>query len=67
MQDRISQVDEALAPHGRTIHSGQSRSFDNIRTISGLPPASGPPRVIAVGERTLAPWLSSDRTSYGNL
>jgi Integrase core domain len=32
--------------------AGQSRSFDDIRAMSGLPHASGPPRVIAVGLRS---------------
>jgi hypothetical protein len=32
--------------------SGQSRSLDDIRAMSGLHPASGRPRVIAVGLRS---------------
>jgi hypothetical protein len=39
-------------PLGPMTGQGQSRSFDDIRAMSGLPPASGPPRVIAVGLRS---------------
>src|SRR6266404_1121158 len=39
MQDRISQRrPKPLAPHGRTIHKGQSRHFDRCPATSGLPP-----------------------------
>ena len=34
-----------LAPHGRTIHSGQSRRFEDVRVTSAFPP-------IATAERT---------------
>jgi hypothetical protein len=38
-QDRISQRrPKPLAPHGRTIHLGQTRHFGRAPITSGLPP-----------------------------
>jgi hypothetical protein len=44
----------------------QSRSFDGIRTMSRIAPASGPPRVIAVGPRSAARNATNSK-SFGEL
>jgi hypothetical protein len=56
----------AVTFQSRSVAGRQSRSFDDIRAMSGLPPASGPPRVIAVGLRSARNGReqSQQRASY---
>src|SRR6516165_8437329 len=37
MQDRTARSTKPLAPHGRTIHLGQSRHFGPVRRMSACP------------------------------
>jgi len=61
MQDRICQIDEPLAPHGRTIHcaiSGCEQSQQK-KLLDHLVGGDKQPRWHGQAERTLGDWSSN--------